>query len=76
MPLPGQLQTRHHKGDRVTQWVLVVWLTGGFWLPVTSYETEAACVADLEKWEFERGTRGVCLPGVIEAEPKFKRRRK
>lgn len=60
----------------MTTWVLIIYLSNAqLYLPLTSHASEADCLKALEEWEFKPGYHGTCLPGVIEPEPKRRRRR-
>ena len=58
----------------MTTWVLIIYIGSEMWLPMQSYPTEDACYEALAQWEFQPGTRGTCLPGVIEKEEAKKKK--
>lgn len=61
----------------MTSWVLIIYIASDLWLPFLSFKTEDECYQYLEReLKLEPGYRATCLPGVIEAEPKAKARRK
>jgi hypothetical protein len=61
----------------MTTWVLIVYIgSSGLYLPLTAYATEKACNDALNEWVFsDPGSRGACLPGTIEPEPRKRPKR-
>jgi len=58
------------------KWVLIIYIgSSQLYVPFAAYDTERECYAAMDEWTFEKGSHGVCMPGIMEEEPKRRRRR-
>jgi len=48
------------------KWVLIVYITADLWVATYAYDSEKACEEALAQWEFQPGSHGVCVEGVVE----------
>jgi len=55
------------------KWVLIIYITSDLWIATYAYSTQNECEEALAQWEFQPGTHGMCVEGVLE---KKKKRRK
>ena len=56
------------------KWVMVVWLSGGMYLPVTAFDTEDDCYAAIQY--IEPPMQVTCVKGIVEPERKSRKRGK
>ena len=50
------------------KWVMIVWLSAGFYIPVGAFDTENDCYAAIDY--AESGIKITCVRGIVEPEKK------
>ena len=59
----------------MTEWVLIVFISSGLWMPVASFNFEAECYEAINKSELFNDGKASCLPIETERRHKAAQRR-